>query len=75
MATKYVVETDNHYLVVNEDSTTDFTRNIRNATLFDYEDDAIEALEDEVQGQPDEVREDYKVIGLTGEEFFALMTK
>ena len=71
---KYVVEISGLYLITRDDNV-NFTSKIREATLFDDEDDAMEALENETQGENDYVREQYKVIGLTGNEFFALMTK
>jgi hypothetical protein len=72
MATKYVIEQDGYYLVIKHDMTDVFSNKIQQAEKFDTEYEAIIAAKDRVEG---ELGKDYKVIGLTGEEFFALMTK
>ena len=71
MATKYVVKQNDQYLIVKEDLVEEFTNKIREATFFDTEREALLAAENYI----DDSHENYEVIGLTGNEFFALMTK
>jgi len=71
MATKYVVKQNDQYLIVREDLVEEFTNKIREATLFDDERKALLAAENYI----DDSKENYEVIELTGNEFFALMAK
>jgi hypothetical protein len=61
MTTKYVVEQEGFYLVINEDLTEKLTNKIREATLFNDEREALLAAEHYI----DDSHEGYKVIGLT----------
>lgn len=75
MTTKYVIEQNGYYLKINNDTTGPGMRQlinkIKEATLFDTEREALLAAENYI----DDSKEDCKVIELTGNEFFALMTK
>lgn len=64
---KYLIKRENKYLKIHEQ----FTNKIKEAALFNTEEEAKSAAKDLVDS---EIDKDYEIICLTGNEYFNLMT-